>query len=389
MTFRPFFAQWWPWHRSTHARGRPFQVLCACGRRLQGRRLWRDQTITCLDCRARHHVLADGAWPPVEDAAQIDSVPEHQSRRARYRLVLPFVVILLACVLMILQWLPKLLAPTASDQLANGVQALERARAAIRLHDWATAKRHVQESQRMLAEATSPEALHYRREVAELFQDLNVLTDLAPTSLEELVATGQSTPFADWPRLWKGQYQGKAIGWRVFGARALVAQEPGYPSAGPGQSFHIVWNLNAIDREGMADSVPGCFALRLESCRLEEQDAGEPCWVIRFQAGSLQRLRGVLLEFQASSWLDPLAWPFPEKASLEEPNLRLDLQRARQFSPAAISRIQQVWHGGLREVWCFAGPPCMELCFVARTGSSGIVQAERPTVRKLSLAAKK
>jgi len=261
----------------------PFDVACPCGQRLTGLRGARHRVARCGSCGEPVFILPRSPWPFVPDD---EAGPVPARRRRPWLLpVLAAGLTLAAVVVGYVVLFTSLLHPPAPPKgldtsrfAADQTRALAEARLQLR-------KRMVQQAWEVLEAAR---ARHGRDPAfAQLHREAELLANLSPGSLEEIVERGKEVGDPD---EWKKQfarlkYQGAGV---LFDA--LVQRDPGgrvrltnYEVAAGDEKVRLELSDLAVLR-GLPLERPRrlFFGARLRSVAREEGAA----WVVRFEPDS-------------------------------------------------------------------------------------------------------
>lgn len=286
----------------------PFEVACACGRKLAGSRTPTHQILPCPSCGDNVFVLPLSAWLATHRAAgqPLAGAPGFRPRDW----LLPVLGSALALALLVLTYLLWLGPWLRSNDVAAPAAKVDT-RAEL-LQRWQNARTHLADGQFRLAwnilanrsnnlpmldlSSLSPAE---QRDWRQLQAEAGICADLLAESLEEVVRHAAGTREQEWNAEFPLRYQGKSV---LLDADFQVAPnglwKVLYPLYLGKERVRLVVDdvkvLRCVPSHGTQRLVLG---LRLAHVKLE---APGPTWVVRFQPDS-----GVLLTDPAMQRLCP------------------------------------------------------------------------------------
>jgi hypothetical protein len=277
----------------------PAVVTCACGQANYAARRPRHQFVSCTRCRAELFVLPRSPWPSVTDGStdprdEADA-PATALAPARRVWLLPLLAgaltLLLVVVLFAALWPSSHPRPGERDrsvealpleeQISEGKRAFEEGsfRVSARLLEAALAQLDQAPQKRPAAE---------RRQLAHLYREAVLLSDLLEQPLADTLARGEGLPEREWREAFRGRYQGRAV---VFDGhvRRDAAGQVGlrdWEESVNGVEVRLeLSGLRLLQRLPLADERRLLFGARLADARRENRG-----WVVTFEPDS-----GVLL----------------------------------------------------------------------------------------------
>ncbi len=283
----------------------PFQVDCACGRRLTGQRRPQAQIVKCPACGAARFVFPASPLPPI--AGQGLANLSGPGLTWQHWLVVGLsTVATLALLVVLYQWFfatsggPHQVIPSSSESLAEQTRKARKHLEAGHFRLAADILIQVHRERNKEVDLLPPLE---RRQWRQLFAETAVLADRLAESLEDLVRLAAGADEEDWQADFRQRYLGKAV---LF-EQVLQSKDGQLIWTNPlglegGRKIRLALNdLTLLRQLNLEQESRVLFGARLASVRREPPGT---FWVIHFQKDS-----GVLLtEATAAKRVCPTPW---------------------------------------------------------------------------------
>jgi hypothetical protein len=204
---------WWRPGRRSGGAAVPYEVACACGQVLRGRRHARHQVLRCTACGQPVFVLPYSPLPEAGSAGA-DGAPRPGRPLWLWPLLaaIPTLAIVVGVYTVLLQSLKP--APTASSAPAAAPDPdahVQAARKALAAGKFRQAADELQQAVALLDSQPDRRRGAEGREVVQLHRQAALLADLLSESLGEIVLLAATLHEAEWEGKFAQDYRGRAV----------------------------------------------------------------------------------------------------------------------------------------------------------------------------------
>jgi hypothetical protein len=321
--------RWWFAAHKPSGADIPYQVSCACGEVLRGRRRRQHQVVPCPKCGKGVFILPKSPLPPCDPASAPETgapkaaAPARPAPRRKFWVgpaiaaVCSIVVVLAMFVALWPVLFPRAEEAASPEGLHREVEARARAgRAALTEGKFRLALGELEDAIRLRDQDPGAFTPARNRELNQLHRQANLLAQLLTRPLEEILQQGLRVPDDEEWRAQFEDYQGKTVLFddvlrREDGRPVLT----GYEVRSEGETARIALeDLRLFEEVPLDPPRRMLFGARLASCGREKGGV----WVFRFAPDS-----GVLItdpDIAAACGLAPL-----------DPELREVIERQQRW----------------------------------------------------------